>query len=311
MFSSLKIKLSLLANAFAALALIILGITSFIFTKDFLYQNELTRQNDILQVSKISLETFRENNIKLVTHLEDSILEFSYDQLSSQEALIENIGPTLKAYRKASGVLATFIGLDNGENIVSDDSSDKKNTNTVIYGKAVNYDTRTRIWYTEAKKINNVYVASPYIDKATNQYVITYTKAIYKNNKFIGVIGVDIPITALQKDFESKPGNSFLFNQDGKIFVAKNKQLLEPSIDHSPVLNAYKQNGDYNFFEYGLKGQERLGICANVFGYLVCSTESAEIINKPIKQIAFVQMLIVIIMIIISITGLYFIVSRY
>ncbi|EGK8076951.1 methyl-accepting chemotaxis protein, partial [Campylobacter lari] len=311
MFSSLKLKLSLLANVFATLALIILGITSFIFTKNFLYQNELTRQTDILQVSKISLETFREENIKLVTHLEDSILEFSYEQLNSQEALIENIGPTLKAYRKASGVLAVFIGLDNGENIVSDNSSDKKNANIVIYGKAINYDTRTRTWYIEAKKINNVYVASPYIDKATNQYVITYTKAIYKNNKFIGVIGVDIPIANLQKDFENKPGNSFLFNQDGKVFVAKNKQLLEPSIDHSPVLNAYKQNGDYNFFEYGLKGQERLGICTNVFDYLVCSTESAEIINKPIKQIAFIQMLIVVIMIAISIAGLYFIVSRY
>nr|WP_151899162.1 methyl-accepting chemotaxis protein [Campylobacter armoricus] len=311
MFSSLKIKLSLLANVFAALALIILGITSFIFTKNFLYQNELNRQTDILQVSKISLETFRKDNIELITHLEDSILEFSYEQLNSQEALIENIGPTLKAYRKASGVLAVFIGLDNGENIVSDDSSDKKDTNIVIYGKAVNYDTRTRTWYIEAKKINNVYVTSPYIDKATNQYVITYTKAIYKNNKFIGVIGVDIPIANLQKDFENKPGNSFLFNQDGKIFVAKNKQLLEPSVDHSPVLNAYKQNGDYKFFEYGLKGQERLGVCANVFDYLVCSTESAEIINKPIKQIAFIQMSIVAIMIAISIAGLYFIVSRY
>ncbi|QKF79068.1 Cache sensor-containing MCP-domain signal transduction protein [Campylobacter armoricus] len=311
MFSSLKIKLSLLANVFAALALIILGITSFIFTKNFLYQNELNRQTDILQVSKISLETFRKDNIELITHLEDSILEFSYEQLNSQEALIENIGPTLKAYRKASGVLAVFIGLDNGENIVSDDSSDKKDTNIVIYGKAVNYDTRTRTWYIEAKKINNVYVTSPYIDKATNQYVITYTKAIYKNNKFIGVIGVDIPIANLQKDFENKPGNSFLFNQDGKIFVAKNKQLLEPSVDHSPVLNAYKQNGDHQFFEYGLKGQERLGVCANVFDYLVCSTESAEIINKPIKQIAFIQMSIVAIMIAISIAGLYFIVSRY
>ncbi|ENY5691421.1 hypothetical protein ACFZKI_000737 [Campylobacter lari] len=69
MFSSLKIKLSLLANIFAALSLIVLGIISFIFTKNFLYENELKRQNDILQVSRISLETFRENNIKLINHL--------------------------------------------------------------------------------------------------------------------------------------------------------------------------------------------------------------------------------------------------
>ncbi|EAJ0337772.1 hypothetical protein A0Y77_08005 [Campylobacter lari] len=209
MFSSLKIKLSLLANIFAALSLIVLGIISFIFTKNFLYENELKRQNDILQVSRISLETFRENNIKLINHLEESVLELPYEKLNSQEDLIENLGQMLKSYRKASGVLATFIGLDNGENIVSDNSSDNKNTNVVIYGKAINYDTRTREWYIEARKTNKVFITFPYIDKATNQYVITYTKSISKDGKFIGVIGVDIPIADLQKDFENKPGNSF------------------------------------------------------------------------------------------------------
>ncbi|EAK0771041.1 hypothetical protein AWS07_04165 [Campylobacter lari] len=216
MFSSLKIKLSLLANIFAALSLIVLGIISFIFTKNFLYENELKRQNDILQVSRISLETFRENNIKLINHLEESVLELPYEKLNSQEDLIENLGQMLKSYRKASGVLATFIGLDNGENIVSDNSSDNKNTNVVIYGKAINYDTRTREWYIEARKTNKVFITFPYIDKATNQYVITYTKSISKDGKFIGVIGVDIPIADLQKDFENKPGNSFLFNQNEK-----------------------------------------------------------------------------------------------
>ncbi|EGK8062783.1 methyl-accepting chemotaxis protein, partial [Campylobacter lari] len=311
MFSSLKIKLSLLANIFAALSLIVLGIISFIFTKNFLYENELKRQNDILQVSRISLETFRENNIKLINHLEESVLELPYEKLNSQEDLIENLGQMLKSYRKASGVLATFIGLDNGENIVSDNSSDNKNTNVVIYGKAINYDTRTREWYIEARKTNKVFITFPYIDKATNQYVITYTKSISKDGKFIGVIGVDIPIADLQKDFENKPGNSFLFNQNEKVFVAKNKQLLDPSVDHSPVINAHKQNGDYKFFEYGLKGQERLGICANIYDYRVCSTESAEIINKPIMQIALTQAIVVIIMIVLSIAVLYFIVSRY
>ncbi|AJC91718.1 Cache sensor-containing MCP-domain signal transduction protein [Campylobacter subantarcticus LMG 24377] len=311
MFSSLKIKLSLLANIFAVLSLIVLGVISFIFAKNFLYQNELKRQNDILQVSKISLETFRKNNIELINHLEESILELSYEKLNSQENLIENIGAILKSYRKASGVLATFIGLDNGENVVSNDSSDNKNTNVVIYGKAINYDTRTREWYIEARKTNKVFISFPYIDKATDQYVVTYTKSISKDGKFIGVIGVDIPITDLQKDFESKPGNSFLFDQNEKVFVAKNKQLLDPSIDHSPVINAHKQNGDYKFFEYSLKGQERLGICTNIYGYRICSTESSEIINRPIMQIALTQTIVVIIMIILSIIVLYFIVSHY
>ncbi|RKO64580.1 methyl-accepting chemotaxis protein, partial [Campylobacter sp. P255] len=311
MFSSLKIKLSLVANLFAILCLVILGILSFYFTKNFLYSNELKRQNDILQVAKISLEAFRGINTNLIINLEKSILEHPYENLSSEEALIENIGSTLKSYRKASRVLAVFIGLDNGENIVSNNISDQKNKNIEIYGKAINYDTRTRSWFIEAKKTNDVFITSPYVDKATNQYVITYTKAVYKNNNFIGVIGIDIPIDTLQKDFEVMPGNSFLFDQNGKVFVAKNKQLLDPSIDHTPVLSAYKKNGDYTFFEYGLKGKERLGICAQISSYLVCSTESADVINEPIFKIASIQTIAVVVMIILSTILIYFIISYY
>ncbi|BEK13496.1 methyl-accepting chemotaxis protein [Campylobacter lari] len=311
MFSSLKIKLSLMANFFAALCLIILGMLSFYFTKNFLYDNELKRQNDILQVAKISLETFRNINTNLILNLEKSILEQPYENLNSQAALIENIGSTLKYYRKASGILAVFIGLDNGENIVNDGNSDKINKDVFVYGKAMNYDTRTRGWFIGAKQTNNIFITSPYMDVATKQYVITYTKAIYKNNKFIGVIGVDIPIGDLQKDFEAMPGNSFLFDENEKVFVAKNKQLIDPSTDHTPVLNAYKKNGDYNFFEYGLNDKKRLGICARISSYLVCSTESADVINEPIFKTASIQTIAVIVMIVLSIILLYFIISYY
>lgn len=40
----------------------------------------------------------------------------------------------------------------------------------------------------------------------------------------------------------------FYLYREGKIFVASNKELLQPTIEHTPVLNAYKTNGNYNFF---------------------------------------------------------------
>ncbi|MCV3426171.1 methyl-accepting chemotaxis protein, partial [Campylobacter lari] len=311
MFNTLKVKLSLMANFFTALSLIILGVLSFYFTKTYLYDNELKRQNDILQVARTSLETFRKHNSDLILNLEKTILEFPYEKLNSEQALIDNVGSILKSYRKASGVLSAFISLDNGENLVSNDTSDKNNKNIEIYGQNINYDARTRPWYIGAKENKDIFITSPYIDKATNQYVITYTKSIYKNGNFVGIIGVDIPVKELQENFENMPGNSFLFDENGKIFVAKNKQLLDPSVDHGPVLNAHKQNGDYSFFEYGLKGKERLGICAKISSYLVCSTESADVINEPIFKTATIQTIVVSIMVALSVITLYFIISYY
>ncbi|XMD81599.1 Cache sensor-containing MCP-domain signal transduction protein [Campylobacter lari] len=311
MFNTLKVKLSLMANFFTALSLIILGVLSFYFTKTYLYDNELKRQNDILQVARTSLETFRKHNSDLILNLEKTILEFPYEKLNSEQALIDNVGSILKSYRKASGVLSAFISLDNGENLVSNDTSDKNNKNIEIYGQNINYDARTRPWYIGAKENKDIFITSPYIDKATNQYVITYTKSIYKNGNFVGIIGVDIPVKELQENFENMPGNSFLFDENGKIFVAKNKQLLDPSVDHGPVLNAHKKNGDYSFFEYGLKGKERLGICAKISSYLVCSTESADVINEPIFKTATIQTIVVSIMVALSVIILYFIISYY
>lgn len=50
-----------------------------------------------------------------------------------------------------------------------------------------------------------------YTDAITGKTVISYVKAFYKDNKFIGVIGIDVLVHSLQKDFKSQPGNAFLF----------------------------------------------------------------------------------------------------
>ncbi|MPB19399.1 methyl-accepting chemotaxis protein, partial [Campylobacter jejuni] len=309
--NSIKIKLSFIANLIAIFALIILGVVSFYFTKNSLYEVELNDQTNVLKVAENSLTNFRVKNIALIENLAKDILSLPYDKLNSQEALEENIGQMLKNYKHSSDLLAAYIGLDSGEALFSDSESDRKNLNVINYGKANNYNATQRDWYIQALKNKDVYVTPSYTDAITGKTVISYVKALYKDNKFIGVIGTDVLVHSLQKDFESQPGNAFLFDREGKIFVASNKELLQPNIDHTPVLNAYKTNGNYNFFSYKLNKEERLGICTDVFNYIACTTESADVINKPIIKAAYIQVITVIVMITISVILLYFIVSKY
>ncbi|ECR5790045.1 methyl-accepting chemotaxis protein, partial [Campylobacter jejuni] len=307
----IKIKLSLIANSITIFALSILSIISFYFTKDSLYQSTLYTQTELLKATQISIEDFRSRNISLLNTLEKDILNLPYEALNSQDNIINNAGAILKYYRNSGNLLAVYIGLDNGENIVSDDLSEKKNTNITINGKANNYNATTREWYKEARNSNQMYITPAYIDVVSNEYAITYSKALYKDGKFIGVLGFDVLLTSLQDGIARTPGNSFVFDHKDRIFAATNKALLDPSVDHSPVLNAYKTHGDYNFFTYGLDGKERLGVCTKVFAYTACITESADIINKPIFKAAYIQVIALIVMISISIILLYFIVSKY
>ncbi|EAK1372952.1 methyl-accepting chemotaxis protein [Campylobacter coli] len=309
--NNIKIKLSVIANSIAIFALSILSIISFYFTKDSLYQSTLYTQTGLLKATQISIEDFRSRNISLLNTLEKDILKLPYEALNSQDNIVNNVGAILKYYRNSGNLLAVYIGLDNGENIVSDDLSEKKNTNITINGKANNYNATTREWYKEARNSNQIYITPAYIDVVSNEYAITYSKALYKDGKFIGVLGIDILLTSLQDAIARTPGNTFVFDNKDKIFAATNKALLDPSVDHSPVLNAYKAHGDNNFFSYKLNNEERLGTCTKVFAYTACITESTDVINKPIFKAAYIQVIALIIMISISIILLYFIVSKY
>ncbi|EAL4509762.1 methyl-accepting chemotaxis protein [Campylobacter coli] len=309
--NNIKIKLSLIANSITIFALSILSIISFYFTKDSLYQSTLYTETELLKATQISIEDFRSRNISLLNTLEKDILKLPYEALNSQDNIVNNVGAILKYYRNSGNLLAVYIGLDNGENIVSDDLSEKKNTNITINGKANNYNATTREWYKEARNSNQMYITPAYIDVVSNEYAITYSKALYKDGKFIGVLGFDVLLTSLQDRIARTPGNSFVFDHKDKVFAATNKALLDPSVDHSPVLNAYKAHGDNNFFSYKLNNEERLGTCTKVFAYTACITESTDVINKPIFKAAYIQVIALIIMISISIILLYFIVSKY
>ncbi|ECL7196715.1 methyl-accepting chemotaxis protein [Campylobacter coli] len=309
--NNIKIKLSVIANSIAIFALSILSIISFYFTKDSLYQSTLHAETDLLKATQISIEDFRSRNISLLNALEKDILNLPYEALNSQDNIVNNVGAILKYYRNSGNLLAVYIGLDNGENIVSDDLSEKKNTNITINGKANNYNATTREWYKEARNSNQTYITPAYIDVVSNEYAITYSKALYKDGKFIGVLGLDVLLISLQDEIAKTPGNTFIFDHKDRVFAASNKALLDPSVDHSPVLNAYKAHGDNNFFSYKLNNEERLGACTKVFAYTACITESADIINKPIFKAAYIQVIALIVMISISIILLYFIVSKY
>ncbi|EEP9108126.1 methyl-accepting chemotaxis protein [Campylobacter coli] len=304
--NNIKIKLSVIANSIAIFALIVLGIVSFYFTETSLYESTLKNQTDLLKVTQSTVEDFRSTNQSFTRALEKDIANLPYQSLITEENIINNVGPILKYYHHSINALNVYLGLNNGKVLLSQKSNDAK-----MPELRDDLDIKTKDWYQEALKTNDIFVTPAYLDTVLKQYVITYSKAIYKDGKIIGVLGVDIPSEDLQNLVAKTPGNTFLFDQKNKIFAATNKELLNPSIDHSPVLNAYKLNGDNNFFSYKLNNEERLGACTKVFAYTACITESADIINKPIYKAAFIQAIVVIIVVVFSVILLYFIVSKY
>ncbi len=311
---SVKIKVSLIANLIAIVCLIFLGIITFIFVKDEVFNQVVKAESNYVRTAKNSMEAFKARNTAALESLAKNILKLPYEQISNQEALMRYVGKDLKVFRDAGGFLAVYIAQPDGELVVTDPDSDEKGLNFGIYGKADNYDARTRDYFKGAVKANGLYVTPSYLDLTTNLPCFTYAIPLYKEGKFIGVLAIDILVKDLQREFENLPGRTFVFDSKNSIFASTDKELLKPGYDVSPVADIAKDKKDYEPFHYirPLDGTERFGVCAKVLGeYTACVGEPIDYIEEPVFKIAYIQIAIVIITSIISVLLLYFIVSRY
>ncbi|EHN3152524.1 methyl-accepting chemotaxis protein [Campylobacter jejuni] len=311
---SVKLKVSLIANLIAVVCLIILGVVTFIFVKQAIFHEVVNAEINYVKTAKNSIESFKARNSLALESLAKSILKHPIEQLDSQDALMHYVGKDLKNFRDAGRFLAVYIAQPNGELVVSDPDSDAKNLDFGTYGKADNYDARTREYYIEAVKTNKLYITPSYIDVTTNLPCFTYSIPLYKDGKFIGVLAVDILAADLQAEFENLPGRTFVFDEENKVFVSTDKTLLQQGYDISTIANLAKTKEDLEPFEYTRPkdGNERFAVCTKVSGiYTACVGEPIEQIEAPVYKIAFIQTAIVIFTSIISVILLYFIVSKY
>ncbi|EAJ3030308.1 methyl-accepting chemotaxis protein [Campylobacter jejuni] len=312
--NSVKLKIALIANLIAVMCLVILGIVTFVFTKQVVYNGAVESTINYVKTAKNSIESFSMRNSSNLESLAKIILTRPMEQLDSQDALTHYIGRDLKKFKDAGRFLAVYIAQPNGELIVSDADSDAKNQDFGIYGKADNYDARTREYYIEAVKTNKLYITPSHIDAASNLPCFTYSLPLYKNGKFIGVLAIDVLVTDLQAEFENLPGRVFVFDKQNRVFVSTDKNQLKEDYDVSHIAELAKANQDLEPFEYTgrIGGSTRFGVCTKIGGnYTACIGESMEKVEDPINKIAFIQAVIVIFTSVISVILLYFIVSKY
>ncbi|EAI6507712.1 methyl-accepting chemotaxis protein, partial [Campylobacter jejuni] len=311
---SVKLKVTLIANLITVVCLVILGVITFMFVKQAIFHEVVNAEINYVKTAKNSIESFKARNSLALESLAKSILKYPVEQLDNQDALMHYVGKDLKKFRDAGRFLAVYIAQPNGELVVSDPDSDAKNLDFGTYGKADNYDARTREYYIEAVKTNKLYITPSYIDVTTNLPCFTYSIPLYKDGKFIGVLAIDVLAADLQAEFENLPGRIFVFDEENKVFVSTDKTLLQQGYDISTIANLAKTKKDFEPFEYTrLKdGGERFAVCVKVSGiYTACGAKPIEQIEAPVIKAAFIQAIVVIIVVVFSVILLYFIVSKY
>ncbi|ULN99250.1 methyl-accepting chemotaxis protein [Campylobacter molothri] len=309
---NLKFKVSFVAGLITVICLSILGVVTYFFLKNLIYNQVIKTETSYIKVAKNSLISFQEKNLDAIQNYSKRILNFSYDELNSEKALMENVGEDLKILRDTGGFLAAYIAQPNGELVVSDTDSDAKGVDFGTYGKKDNYDARTREYYQEALKTNGVYITSSYIDVSSKLPCFTYAKALYKDGKFIGVLGIDILTKDLQKEYEANPGRTFAFDKNNKIFAATDKEQLKEGYNIDQIAALSKTKADFEPFEYIRKkdNSERFAICAKYENSTICIGEPLDIVREPILKMTYVQIVSSVIMVVIISFLLYIFIAK-
>ncbi|WNY79114.1 cache domain-containing protein [Campylobacter fetus subsp. fetus] len=94
------------------------------------------------------------------------------------------------------------------------------------------YDARKYPWYQEALKKNKLIITDPYQNLDNNTY-ITLATPIHVENKFIGVLGINLEAENLSKKIiklgETKGGYIMILDSEGKIIMHQEKNQIGKS----------------------------------------------------------------------------------
>ncbi len=135
------------------------------------------------------------------------------------------------------------------------------------------YDPRTRGWYKKTKESKKQVLTNAYIAGGSNAVVSTITCPLYKNGKFIGVIGADVPLKAfaqISQNTRIKGGEIAFWDANTLILGHRNEKIVGKVFTKiSPKLKAlvdkiFARNSGIE--EYNLGGDDKMMFFGTVAG---------------------------------------------
>ncbi|MGN7400690.1 methyl-accepting chemotaxis protein [Cytobacillus praedii] len=115
------------------------------------------------------------------------------------------------------------------------------------------YDPTTRPWYTPAKTAENeqFIITDAYLDAGTDNYLVTVSLPLFKDEKLYGVLGVDLSLEKLTASIaNTKVGNTgyvILTDKEGSLLAYKDKELVSKN-ENISSLPIFKERNDKNIY---------------------------------------------------------------
>lgn len=263
MFRKLNTKL---ITIFTVLIILILGTvssTTHYFASKQIEEDVKFQSTTSVEGMKDKIEQYLAINTKNLDRYSTNMFVQSF---LSQELLVES--DALKKTVKWDDINKDFESFIKAYSDVSviyiASEKTKKMYTTPIIDLPSDYDPTTRPWYKEAMaNKSKVILTDPYIDAATNEYVITIAKAIVdeQTNQTLGVIASDLYLTELSnvvgKTEVGHGGYAFLTDKNG-IALVHPTETGNDLTKYEFMKKVFKGENKQGFFHYSYKGQDKV-----------------------------------------------------
>ncbi|ORT52828.1 chemotaxis protein [Vibrio sp. qd031] len=198
-------------------AALLIGTIGLLSTKAF-FDSKESIQNQLINSTEEIVESVSQT-VNSEMEAKRAFSQYVTQLLSNatNDAEIRNI---IDQPQLTSQFIVTALGFEHDGHIVENDPT----------WDPIDYDSRTRPWYQEAKSTREQIITKPYIDIATGDVIVSIAQSVYQNGEFIGVSLSDVSLAYLSEVTNrvnmSALGSMVLVNKEGILLGHKNSSLI-------------------------------------------------------------------------------------
>jgi len=272
-------KLMIIISLVIIIPLVTVGYLS--YSKSFDILEKKLENNTISTLEQVTVnidEMLSGNEISINTLADNSVFENINNEGNHTVAM--NVLEDLKV--NSEDLISTYFA-----------SKDKQ---FFLYPKAElpeGYDPTVREWYKEAvSNPTKTYVTEPYQDLATDDMIITFSKAVVDQGEIVGVVGTDLSLKSLSDKISKvkigEEGYTFITTKNGVVVTHINKDVIGDDFTNLTFWNTAKSN-QTGFSSYEYEGKEKYTsfVTYDKLGWKIFGAlEQSELLNdtKEIKM---------------------------
>lgn len=307
MFRSIKTKIIVTVMVFFLLGITIMTAISSTKVKNRTEENVINSSGAVINEMGFAIENYLgqyENGLAQLS-TSSSITNFTAEDSVEAGSLLKILNQELSSFLELySDTLSVYY------------SNPDYHINMPYSDLGPDYDSTTREWYSKAvAQPGKVQWSTPYIDKATDDFVITASIAINENGKLLGVVGLDLQLAALtEKISKSEVG----YNGYPVIFDTEGTAIVHPTLHGENLMNLpfiaemYKEGNEQGLIHYEYEGVSKANIYSTIpkFGWKIGAIYDEKNINALAIDLRNSMLIVAIVTLLVIFTALYLIISR-